>query len=147
MKFVVISFCILFFAQDIPYKAKDEFELILDFEFKPRPRTDKIDFSIPQPSTPLPYLSIRLNVLKLLEDEYRVRVQDTRGNVLTSKQLSRNTTVNFELGYTDDLKDGVAAHKYFIKFYDRQRDVKRQIVISFDKDGTYKVNDEVRGKI
>lgn len=147
MKFAAILICLSFLFQDIPFKAKEEFELILDFQFRPRPKTTgKVDFGNTS-NTPLPHLSMKLNVLKVLDDEYRVRVQDGRGNVLSSKQLSRDTSVDFELGYTDDLKDGVASHRYYIRFYDRQKDLRRQIVISFDEDGRYKVNDEVRGKI
>ncbi len=147
MKLLIISVCLLFLAQEIPLKAKEEFELTLDFQFKPRPKTDKVEFSSTQSNSPLPYLSMRLNVLKVLEDEYRVKVQDGRGNVLTSKLLSRATSIAFDLGYTDDLKDGVAAHRYYVRFYNREKDIVRQITINFDKDGTYKVNDEVRGKL
>lgn len=147
MKFAAIFICVSLFAQDIPFKEKDEFELILDLQFRPRPKTDKVDFSGTHSTMPLPFLSMKLNVLKVLEDEYRVRIQDVRGNMLNSKQLSRSASIEFELGYTDDLKDGVASNKYYIRFIDRRKNLKRQIVITFDEDGTYRVNGEVRGKI
>lgn len=149
MKTVLISFvCFLLFTQnEIPYKAKDEFELKLDFQFKTRSPSQPTYSTKKVPTGPLPYLVVHLNVLKVLPDELRIRVVDMGNTTLAAKNLSKSTTMKFDLGYTDDLKDQVSSHQYFVNFYDGNKNIKRNIVILFEKDGTFFVNGEKRGKI
>jgi hypothetical protein len=148
MKFVAVFLSLFFFGfQNTPFKAKEEFELKLDFQFRPRPKSDAVEMKANTGSTPLPYLSMQLNVLRVRDDEYRVRIVDNRGNVLTSKMLSKSTSVKFDIGYTDDVKDHVTADKYFVNFYGKDKKLNRQIAIRFDADGAYFVNEEQRGRI
>jgi hypothetical protein len=134
--------------QEIPLKSTDEFELKLDFQFKQKPVNEGPTFeAVKSERGPLPFLAAELVVLNVLEDEMRVKVVDHLGQTIAAKNLSKNNTVRFDLGYRDDLKDQVSSHQYFIHFYAKGRDIKRRIIILFDKDGTYYVNHEKRGRI
>lgn len=147
MKLLVIISLFAFAIQDTPFKANEEFELKLDFQFKPRPKTGAVEMNASMGSTPLPFLSMQLNVLLVRDDEYRVRIVDSRGNVLANKLLGKSKSLNFDIGYTDDVKDQVSADKYFVNFYGKDKKLNRNIVIRFDPEGGYFVNGEQRGRI
>ena len=148
MKFAIAFVSLFVFGfQEAPFKAKEEFELMLDFQFRARPKSDAVEMKANTGTTPLPYLSMQLNVLLVRDDEYRVRIVDSRGNVLNSKVLSKGTSLKFDIGYTDDIKDHVTADKYFVNFYGKDKKLNRHIAIRFDSDGAYYVNEEQRGRI
>lgn len=146
--FVVLVSIFVAAFQDVPFKAKDEFELKLDYQFKPRPKTEAVEMTVTTSrNTPLPFLSIQLNVLTVLDDEYRVRIVDGKGNVLGTKVLAKGRSLKFDVGYTDDVKDRVSSDRYIINFHGKDKKINRNIVIRFDTDGGYFVNDEQRGRI
>ncbi len=148
MKLLAVFISLFAFAiQDTPFKSNEEFELKLDFQFKPRPKTGAVEMRADIGTTPLPFLSMQLNVLLVRDDEYRVRIVDGRGNVLGNRVLGKSTSLKFDIGYTDDVKDQVSADKYFINFYGKDKTLNRNIIIRFDREGTYYVNDEQRGRI
>jgi hypothetical protein len=51
-----------------------------------------------------------------------------------------------DIGYTDDVKDRLVASQYTITFLGEEKNQISRIVIFIDKDGTFFVNDEIRGK-
>lgn len=147
---LLIILLISFFLQDVPYKAKEEFDLKLDLQFKTRPSNSQNGIYATEAkntSTPLPFISIDLTVLKILEDEVRLKIVDNSSSVLQSVNLAKKNNVKLELGFADDIKDQVGSHKYLVNFHGADKLVKRAIVILFEKDGTFYVNGEKRGKI
>jgi hypothetical protein len=143
---ILISFCL----QEIPFKAKEEFDLKLAMQFKTRPansQTGIFTSEAKNTATPLPFISIDLTILKILEDELRVKVLDNSSTVLANVNLEKKNNVKLELGFADDIKDQVGSHKYHVNFHGADKAVKRTIVILFEKDGTFYVNGEKRGKI
>lgn len=148
MKVVVLFVSLFVFGfQETPFKPNEEFELTLDFQFRPRPKTGAVEMKPNTGITPLPYLGMQLNVLLVRDDEYRIRIVDGRGNVLGSKVLSKGASMKFDIGYLDDVKDGVTADKYFINFHGKDKKVNRCISIRFGPDGSYFVNEEQRGRM
>ena len=144
-------------SQDtIPYKAMDEFELKLDFVFKDRQRADpntvdleqtQKEFERSRGSGPLPYLFLDFRVLKQQPRELRVRVLENNDKVVHNKKVDIKTVLKLELGFTDDIKDRVGAYEYTILLLDDDKQPVSRIVIFFQKDGTYLVNGQMRGKI
>jgi len=144
-------------SQDtIPYKAMDEFELKLDFVLKDRQRSDPNTVDLEQTrkeyersrgSGPLPYLVLDFRVLKQQPRELRVRVFENKDKVVYNKKVDIKTVLKLELGFTDDIKDHVGAYEYTILLLDDDKQPVSRIVIYFQKDGTYLVNGQVRGKI
>ena len=155
---ILVIFGLLSFQEDAPYKPTDEFELKLNFEFKDRGAgrdPNKIDMNQTlkerdktRGSGLLPYLYINLKVLKLAPNELRLKViENNSKNVLNHKKFETTTVVKLDLGFTDDIKDRVGAYEYIVYFLNEEKDPVTKIVIYFEKDGTYIVNGEKRGKI
>jgi hypothetical protein len=148
---------VLSFAQDqVPYKPKDQFEISLDFKFKPRPAnamsTTVIEYEkrTQDPNVShlvLPYLYLNVKVLKLEEQEQRVRIENNKGVTVLAKKAETGMEAKLDLGFTDDIKDRVSSHEYVVSFLTKDRKYLSKIVINFDEDGTYTVNGEKRGKL
>jgi hypothetical protein len=144
-------------SQDtVPYKAMDEFELKLDFVFKDRQRADPNRVDLDQSrkeyershgSGPLPYLFLDFRVLKQQPTELRVRVIENNDKLVHNKKVDIKTVLKLELGFTDDIKDRVGAYEYTIMLLNDDKKPVSRIVVYFEKDGTYLVNGQVRGKI
>jgi hypothetical protein len=150
MKVVIFLLCLLSLQQEIPFKPKDQFEVQLDFKFKTRYVNSSLIELEKSPTTTgamLPYLTLNINVLKLNAGEIRVRIEDNRGQLIYNKKAAEGMVANIDLGYTDDIKDGISAHQYQVNFIDKEKKCLSRILIDFEKDGTYLVNGEKRGKL
>lgn len=145
--------CLMFLIQDqLPYKANDEFELKLDLQFKKRPETgaNTIDLekrTLPSAGMNAPYLYINLRVLKPVQEEVRVKVEKNDRQTILSRKFDPSVVIKLDLGFTDDIKDHVAANHYIVTFLTKDRTPLSRIEIFFEKDGTYIVNGEKRGKV
>lgn len=150
MKTIII--CVLstwLFVQEIPYKAKDEFEVNLKFEFKTRTtESNAVRFDEKyKTSGPLPYLKVSVKLLELSDQELRARVVNVSKENILSKKIETGAVLNFDLGFTDDLKGRTASHEYVVNLLNADKTVVTRIVIFFDEDGTYYINGEKRGKV
>ena len=154
MKFSLLLLLVSFY-QEVPFKAKEEFELKLDYDFKQRPMDDRtvvrMDETAAQhvrrtsASGMLPYLVVRVNVL---QDAGAARVKITNNlNVnLGSKKVKEGLIVPVVFGFTDDVKDRVTPYEYTLSFISAERKELSRIVLFIEKDGTFIVNGEVRGR-
>jgi len=154
MKLGLLFFFALLLQQDqIPFKSTDEFELKLQLEFRKRPMQDINTIELEKrsvPSTggmPAPYLHINLRVLKVVPEEVRVKVTKNPNETLLTKKFDPNVIIKLDLGFTDDIKDRVSAHQYVVTYLSKERTPLSKIEIFFEKDGTYLVNGEKRGKL
>jgi hypothetical protein len=148
MKLVVLILAVFLF-QDIPFKEKDQFDLKLNMQFKNRPTNPLNAFPTQDKTdpTPLPYIILNLTVLKILEDESKVRVVDGTSTTLQTINLTRKANVVLDLGFAADIKDNISPQRYSVNFYSAEKQLMRTILIHFEKDGTYYVNGEKRGRI
>ena len=129
----------------------------MDFEFKDRGaqrNPNKIDMDMTlkeyektKGSGLLPYLYLNLKVLKQQSNEIRLKVIENGTNHVLSKKVDPSTILKLDLGFTDDIKDRVGAYEYTVVFLNEDKDPVSRIVIYFEKDGTYLVNGQNRGKI
>jgi hypothetical protein len=153
MKLIWVTLFSLFFLQhEPPYKSNEEFELKLDLQFKQRPRVDPNTIELEKRTLPTsgmnaPYLYINLRVLKASPDEVRVKVIRNKSETLLSRKFDPQVMVKLDLGFTDDIKDGISAHHYIVTFLSKDKHPLSKIEILFESDGTYLVNGEKRGKI
>jgi hypothetical protein len=136
-------------TEDVPFKAKEEFEVNLDFKFKTRVKeTSLVYASSTNASTgPLPYLEVNLKVLKLISGEVKVRIVNHRGENIYTKKVAEGDIINLDLGYTDDIKGRVTNHEYKVLFLSQDKKPINHILIYFEEDGTYFINAEKRGKV
>jgi hypothetical protein len=146
---------ICLYQEDVPLKPFDEFELKLNFSFKKRPQVDKYtmnfeeskqEFERRNTSGDLPFLTIDLKFLKLSDEEVRVRVVNSESKLIYTKKANLDNHVEFDLGFTDDLKDHVSAHEFNIYLLTGKRKETSRIHLFVTEDGTFLVNNEKRGK-
>lgn len=144
----------IFFLQDIPFKPKDEFEIKIDYQFKPRPLGDHNtvllgnDRNDERRSTSLvlPYLTLNLRILSLPGEKMRLRINTNLNDKGTLKKINVNTVFALDMGFTDDIKDRVSAHEYTLILTAADKTPVEKIVISVDEDGAFFVNGEKHGK-
>jgi len=155
MKLAWLLFSLILVQEQVPFKPKEQFEIDLDFKFKQRPPRDSnivrlnetnADYEKNSASL-LPYLYLNVKVLKLHEEEVKLRVENSKGENLWSRKAEVGMSAKLDLGFTDDIKDRVASHEYIVYFMTKEKKRLSRIVIFFDKDGTYLVNEERRGKL
>lgn len=142
-------------TQDLPFKPKDEFEIKLDYQFKNRPGTDLNSVHLDETkkerdrrvsTAPLPFLTLNIKMLKLSQDEVRVKITNNLTARVIGKKVEAGTVIPLELGFTDDVKDRVTAHQYFITLLSPKKTEVNKIEIMIEEDGTFLVNGEKRGK-
>lgn len=155
MKLIFFIGCLVVLGQDVPFKANDEFDLKLQYEFKQRDQSQnnavKFDETVREHerrtnSSLLPYVGINLKMLKLGPEEVRLRITDSNGKNVTMKKIKQNDVIFLNMGFTDDMKDRVTPHEYTVKFMDDEKKELSRIVISVATDGSFFVNNEKRGK-
>lgn len=157
MKTLTLVLFVSFFIQEqIPFKPTEEFDLKLNFEFKDRGagrNPDKIEMDVSHREAKknnsglLPYLYINVKVLTQQPNEVRVKVIENGNKTVLSKKFDAATVLKLDLGFTDDIKDRVGAYEYTVIFLNEDKDPVSRIVVYFEKDGTYMVNGQNRGKI
>ena len=144
------SICILLFQDNAPYKPSDEFELKMDYELRTRPLPDhySVDYEEKkEPIGPLPYLGLRLKILTAQPGEERVKIVSNLRDTVLSKKIKKDTDYSWELGFTADMKERITAHEYTIFFQSSDKQTISRIVIHVAEDGTFRVNDENRGRL
>jgi hypothetical protein len=150
-----LSLCLLLFQlTDLPYKPKEEFEIKLDYKFKQRPSSDRtvvhMDETVGEKekrisTDMLPYLILNVKVLKLNE-EVKMKISNNLGQRVFSKKVEEGTIVPLDVGFTADIKDRVSPHEYILTFVNAEKNATSRIVIFVDKDGSFLVNGEKRGR-
>lgn len=155
MKIFLLFLSASVFLQEIPFKPKDEFEIKLDYQFKSRPASDvnKVHFDETRKeherrssSTPLPYLTLNIKMLQLGEDEVKAKITNNLTPRVVSRKVAAGTIIPLEIGFTDDVKDRVAAHHYVFTIMTSKKVQTNKIEIIIEEDGTFLVNGEKRGK-
>lgn len=149
--FIILAYALVVFQEDIPFKPSDEFELrmIYDLRTRPLPEGYKIDFESDKKGIgPLPFLGMTLKLLKTQPGEARIRIMNNYRDIVASKKIKPGLELSFDMGFTADMKDRVKAHEYTIYFQSGQgRENLSRILIQVAEDGTFLVNNEVRGRL
>lgn len=155
MKLVALLLYSFFAAQEIPLKPKEEFEVKLDYQFRVRPAVDVNSVNLSETrqeyerrtaSAPLPYLGLQFKLLKLSDEERRIRVVNNFNKVLISRKVEEGSSFVIDMGFTDDVKDRVTAHEYVVLLLSPDKRETSKIVVNVDEDGIFYVNGEKRGK-
>ena len=149
-----LLFIAIFFLQEIPFKPKEQFEIKLDYQFKARPLQDANTVQLgdvpgrysESGAGVLPYLILNIKLLELPQEKMRVQISTNLKERPVSRKISDDALIELDLGFTDDMIDRVSAHEYILTFIDSQKNPVNRIVINVDKDGSFLVNGEKRGR-
>ena len=156
MQFTNVLLTLLLFVQtEAPFKAKEEFEIKLDYQFKERgdyangtlvygEKKREADGQVTR--TVLPYVVLKLKLLKL-NNEVSFRVDtNVRAAFMIRRRIETGKEYPLDLGFASDMKDRVTANEYTISLISPEKEVVSKITIVVESDGTFKVNGEKRGK-
>jgi hypothetical protein len=141
--------------QDIAFKPKEDFDIKLDYQFRQRPVAEKTAIHFDETvkerdrrtsSSMLPYLIMKVNLLKLADGEVKVKLSNNRDKNMSVKKVEVGSIIPLTLGFTDDVKDRISPHEYYLTFFLADKKESSRIKIVIDEDGTFFVNDEKRGK-
>jgi len=154
---IALYFLVYFFqGTPVPYKSKEEFEVFIDYQFKNRSATDAltVDFSETKEDQDKkrygagvrPYLILNMKIIKLSTEEIKVRATNTEGRTVYNKKVSEGDMVKFDMGFTDDIKDRVGPYAVTVIFSSKEKKETSRIYLYVHEDGTFLVNDEIRGK-
>jgi len=135
--------------QEIPYKASDEFEVTLDYQFKTFKENDPqtVDFIVKRPAPgPQLYLVAFVKLKKINTNEARVRISNNLTTSSVNKKAEQDMTLKIDFGFIENVKDQTAAHEYSIILISSDRKEISKIDLFIDKDGTFLVNGQKRGK-
>ncbi len=152
--FQIILFCIPFdfgTIHDIPYRDPSTYKLSLKMEFKTEPTesNDKVDmvYRKKNNSGPQLYLNASIELLKLLEDDYKIKIFKNNNGLLISKKLKSPDTLLFKLGYAEKIKSGESPSKFTIQFINKAKKITSQIILEIKENGDFIVNGKQFGKV
>jgi hypothetical protein len=152
-------FFLCWFQVLVPFKANNEFEVMIDLNFKQKEAlsntSNKVTLDYTETveqhnrkinGTPLPYLAFKIKFLTLSDKEERVKIVNNIGKIIYSKKAEAKTVIKLDVGYLDDVKDGVTPNRYDVILLDNNKTEVDMISILIVEDGTFYVNGEKRGK-
>lgn len=148
----ILLFAAFVWQEVVPFKPSNEFEVMIDYKFRERPaldRTKEYQFNTDEKSRKsalLPYLKLQLKFLKLNADEVKVKIVNSHGKMVYSRKASEGAVIIIDVGYTDDVKDGVAPHEFTALLYSEAKKTTSRIHFNIAEDGTFMINDEKKGK-
>lgn len=156
MKFYLIVVFVLISpllnSQDqIPFEDKLSYKFELDYNFKTKTTQQSNELEPGKirtvGSSLLPYVKVFLTLTNMPADRYRVRIINDLGAKVLTKKIKHNMRIIVDMGYADDIKDGIGPHRYDIYFEDKSKNKLSKIVLDIDKEGNFLVNEQLYGKI
>jgi len=153
MKLTILFFCVLFFQNEIHYKADDEFKANIELKFKSKSvnqSNNSYDVSGNSITKNLgevaAFVSVTISDLKILPDEIKIKAVDNEGKVLLNKKTSPLPQLRFDFGFIDELKKN-ELNEITIYFLSDKKKELRRIVITILSDGEFLVNGKWHGKL
>jgi len=138
-------------GQDIPYRDESTYKLSLKMEFKVEkpPNSNKIEFADKTKYSPEPqlYLNASLELITLVEDDYKIKVITNIGSGLLSKKIKSPDTFLIKLGYANHMKSQTSPNKFTIQFINKEKKTTSLIILEIKEDGDFMVNGKRFGKV
>jgi hypothetical protein len=151
--FILHLYLVPFWPQaNPPLKPISQFDIITNYQLKKKPTSDNptivYEHEEERKETGtdlLPYLIIQLKVKRWNPDVDRIRVVDGTNKMYLKKKANDSGVYDLDLGYIDDIKDGITSGNFVIHFLNKKK-VIEIITFSIDREGSFFVNGEKRGR-
>ena len=152
---ILLIVILLFNYQDVPFKNGDDFLIEVDYQLKGRqsePNTllftegESGHVTRNLGSSALPFLTVKLTIKNQAEDEVRIRTTNNSGAALFTKKIEIDKVYRIEFGFTDDVKDNITSNAYTVTFLNDKKKAVSKIHLLINNDGTFYVNDVIKGK-
>lgn len=148
---LILGFHTVKSQDEIPYEDRSNYKFELDYNFKNRVLVSSEEYKSNKKkvtnSSLLPYVKVLITLTNLPEDRYKVRVVNDLGIRVLARKLKPNMQIIIDMGFADDIKDGIGAHQYDVVFEDKSKKELSKIVIDIDEDGNFLLNNQWFGKI
>lgn len=144
---------VLIQSPDVPYRNKEDYQVELKYDLRSRPpealnkvQLDMYPTTVSKPkSGTLPYLLVTVKILNPRPEEVRFKCENNT-HVVFNRKLSKSSSFVIDMGYIDDIKDGLASNDFTVYAVGADKVPINRINLHIDKDGTFLVNGEKRGK-
>jgi hypothetical protein len=136
----------------VPYRNKEDFAVELKYDLRSRPTTPQNTVHLDPTGVKthktgmLPYLIVSVKIMNVTAQEVRFKCEDNEGHTRFSKKLPKAATFLIDMGYIDDVKDQLAPYSYEVFAMSPEKEPVNRIHLRIEKDGTFLVNGEKRGK-
>lgn len=146
--------CLIILPQDTVYfKTDQDFKVEIDIKYKGRiqsPNSFAYNNNVSNDRTTrsglLPYLKFKITVVKTGENEQRVKVLNDNDASIYKGKIESGSQFDIDVGYLDDIKKIGSPVNYFIYFLSAKKKSLSLVHIRILHDGTFLVNNSVRGK-
>lgn len=141
------------FAQnpEVPYLSDDDFDFELDYNFKTKPTNVKdvaySEKALNNSTENLPYVKMKIKLNNTSSDQFRYKVLTNRSETKLNRKIKGNDDFVIDMGFSDDIKDRVHAHQFYVVIYNKDKDPLSKIVIEFGSNGDMYINETLMGKI
>lgn len=147
----MISVLLLWQTAEVPFRAKDDFQVELKYNFKERPSKDGNTLAweadpLKVKTGLLPYLVVHVKILNPKTEEIRFKCEDNFGKAIFNKKAEKTLDYDIDMGYIDDVKDHVTPYQYTLYAVAENKQAINRIEFLVTEDGTFLVNGEKRGK-
>ncbi|HZY83056.1 MAG TPA: hypothetical protein VFE50_26235 [Cyclobacteriaceae bacterium] len=150
----LIPFLLLWQTSEVPFRAREDYQVELKYSLKQRPAKDHNSVTFEQKniedrkpgSGPLPYLVVNVKVLNHKQEEIRFRCENNFGRAIFNRKAEKSLDYEIDMGYIDDLKDRVTPYAYTLYAVADNKESLNKIELMVMEDGTFMVNGEKRGK-
>lgn len=149
--------CILFLwssqssAQTDAQAGRENISIELNRNLKNKVIPERVDPTgdvIEQPATALlPYIKVQVVVRENDLPIYKVQLSDLHDQVIKTKKFKTSKIMEFNLGFEDDIKDGILPMNYRIELLTKQGESLHVINFRFESDGKFYINEKFVEKI
>ena len=93
----------------------------------------------------LPYLLVTVTILNVKPEEVKFKCEANAKTVFNRK-VGKSSSYIIDMGYIDDIKDGLSPNDFNLFAVSPEKESLNRIHMKIEKDGTFLVNGEKRGK-
>jgi hypothetical protein len=148
-----LSILLLFQNAEVPFKPTNEFDVKIDIQIKTHTSRESgstyTAYAVGEDKKATgvsPYLTMKINLLKLSEQEVKAKVLNKSGQVLFSKKVKPGISFKLDIGFIEEIKDGSTPADFLILLSGPDKKETSRIQIRVGMDGTYSVNGLLYGR-
>ena len=136
---------------DVPNRPDEDFEVVIDYNFKRKPMPNPEEKNVMEfYTTPelelLPHISVQVKLKNMKPNELKGRVIGNLEGMVTNYKKLGNKPIIIDFGFLEDLNENLVSNKYTLLILDKKKNTLNKIVLLIQKDGTFLVNGKVNGK-
>jgi sRNA-binding carbon storage regulator CsrA len=146
---IIILFYGISFAQHVPYKNSNEFEVFSSFQWVqeiPEKRPDYVAGPTKRyDGKPEMYLNVKVKILKINGDEVRIIAKNNNNITKFRKRIREGLEMEFEFGKFENVKNRKNPYLFTIFILNKKKEKVSKIIIEVLENGAVFVNGKPHG--